>query len=50
MLSAAIRENIRLNVRRLEAAEPILAGPVRDGKVKVVGAHYELSTGQVTLL
>lgn len=50
ILPAAIVENVRRNVRRLEMAEPILASLVGDRKIKVVGAHYELTNGQITLV
>lgn len=50
VLAAAVAENIRRGVRRLETAKPILADFVRSGKVKVVGAHYELANGKITLL
>lgn len=46
-LEAAIAENVRLNVKRLAEATPILAPMVSEGKVKVVGAVYDLKTGVV---
>lgn len=50
VLAAAITENVRRGVRRLETAKPILADYVKAGKVKVVGAEYELATGKITVL
>lgn len=50
VLAAAIAANVNRGVRRLETAKPILADFVKNGKVKVVGAHYELSSGRITLL
>lgn len=50
ILAAAVEENVRLGVHRLETAKPILSDMVEAGKLKVVGAHYELSTGQITLV
>lgn len=43
---------IHLNVKRVvqglrEASDPIIGDPVRQGKVRVVGAYYDLSTGSV---
>ena len=43
---------IHLNVRRVvqglrEASDPIIGTPVREGRVKVVGAYYDLATGAV---
>lgn len=44
----AIRANVSRQVERLRtAAEPILLDPQRAGRVKVVGAYYELNTGRV---
>lgn len=49
-LEEAIAENVRYNVRRLQQATPIVAEFVASGKVKVVGAVYDIATGTVTLL
>jgi carbonic anhydrase len=44
----AIRANVSRQVERLRAAaEPILLDPQRQGRVKVVGAYYDLDTGTV---
>jgi carbonic anhydrase len=44
----AIRANVSRQVERLRAAaEPILLDPQRQGRVKVVGAYYDLDTGRV---
>jgi carbonic anhydrase len=49
-LANAIRANVELGVQRLKGLEPILADPVRAGKLKVVGATYDLATGRVKML
>jgi carbonic anhydrase len=49
-LENAIRQNVRIGVERLQGLEPILARRVSEGKVKVVGGVYNLSTGAVTVL
>jgi carbonic anhydrase len=49
-LTNAIRANVELGVERLKGLEPIIAGPVRSGKLKVVGATYDLATGRVQML
>jgi carbonic anhydrase len=49
-LANAIRANVELGVERLEGLEPLLAGPVRAGKLKVVGATYDLASGRVKVL
>jgi carbonic anhydrase len=44
----AIRANVSRQVERLRAAaEPILLDPQREGRVKVIGAYYDLDTGRV---
>jgi len=49
-LENAIRKNVEIGVAALEQLQPIVAPRVKDGKVKVVGAVYDLRTGEVTLL
>jgi carbonic anhydrase len=47
-VEAAVKQNVRRVVRRLrEASDPLLIEPQRAGRLKVVGAYYELSTGAV---
>jgi carbonic anhydrase len=46
----AIKENIQLTVARLKSSKPILAEYVKTGRLKVVGARYDLATGTVELL
>lgn len=50
LLDAAITANVALNVNRLKTAKPILSKMVADGKVKVVGAVYDLASGKVNLV
>ncbi|WFE67248.1 carbonic anhydrase [Micromonospora sp. WMMD714] len=45
----AVRRHVCRTVRALRADE-LLAGPVAAGKLDVVGALYDLDTGEVTLL
>ncbi len=49
-LANAIAANVALGVDRLKHLEPILAGPVSAGTLKVVGATYDLASGRVKLL
>lgn len=49
-LDNAIVANVRLNVKRLIEAKPILAEAVAAGKVKVVGAVYDIGTGKVSMV
>lgn len=48
-LENAIIQNVKNGVTRLEGLQPILAPRVKEGKVKVVGAVYDLKSGTVTL-
>jgi carbonic anhydrase len=49
-LSGAIHKNVQIGVEKLKGLEPILATPVKEGKLKVVGGVYDLRTGKVTLV
>lgn len=47
LLDASVQENVRRVVRRLRTSEALLLEPVRTGKLKVVGARYDLDDGKV---
>jgi carbonic anhydrase len=48
LMDAAIRANVSRTVKFLrEASEPIMLDAVKSGRVKVVGAHYDLDSGKV---
>ena len=49
-LDNAIRQNVLDNVAKLKSAAPILNAAVEQGKLKVVGGIYRLSTGSVELI
>jgi carbonic anhydrase len=49
-VEAAIRANARIQARLLNDASPVIAGAVKQGRLKVVAAYYDLATGKVTLL
>ena len=49
-LENAIKANVEIGVERLKDLKPILAGPVKEGKVKVVGGVYDLRSGEVTII
>src|SRR5260363_15218 len=50
LVERAIVENVRLNAQRLKTAEPVFKRFVQQGKVKVVGAVYDIGTGKVNLM
>ncbi len=48
LLDHAIHTNVRHVVKTLrESNDPLLAAPMREGRVMVVGAYYDLDTGAV---
>jgi carbonic anhydrase len=47
LVAAAVRENVRSIVERLKGSEPEIVDRVRDGRLKIVGAYYDLVTGDV---
>lgn len=49
LLDNAIRENVRLGMRRL-AAEPDIAPFVQDGRIAIAGGVYRLASGVVELV
>lgn len=49
-LENAVRKNVEIGVERLKELQPILAPRVKDSKLKIVGAVYDLRTGVVTLV
>lgn len=46
----AIIQNVLRNVEILRQSEPVLAGLIRAGRLKVAGGVYHLENGQVSLL
>jgi carbonic anhydrase len=48
LVENSIRENVRRVVRQLRTGtDPLLLDPQRTGRLKVVGAYYDLDTGSV---
>jgi carbonic anhydrase len=50
IVDRAIRENVVWNVANLRRAEPILAGLVKEGRLRVAGGIYDLATGKVDIV
>ena len=48
LLANACAENVRLQVARLKQASPIISKSYEDKKIDIVGALYNLPTGEVT--
>jgi carbonic anhydrase len=49
-LEAAARANARIQATLLRESSTVVAGLVKEGKLKVVAAYYEIGSGSVTLL
>jgi carbonic anhydrase len=49
-LEAVARQNARMQASLLRTASPVIGGLVRENKLVVVPAVYDISTGRVTLL
>lgn len=47
---AAVRMNVMRQVQLLRTSSPVLAGLVKEGKLAIQGAVYDLGTGRVTML
>jgi carbonic anhydrase len=50
LLDRATRANIRRSVNTLRTAYPLLTDLVTSGKLKVVGAEYQLNSGKVDIV
>lgn len=49
-LEKAVKENAKIQARLIAKSSPLLAGLVKEGKLKIVAAYYDLATGRVRLL
>lgn len=47
LANRAVATNVQYNVSRISTAQPIIAEAVQAGRVRVVGAIYDLATGNV---
>ncbi len=50
LLENSIVSNVKLGVEKLEGSVPVLADKVRKGELKIVGANYDLHTGEVKIV
>ena len=50
LLDNAIKANVAQGVDRLKGLAPLISEGVQAGKVKIVGAVYDLQSGKVTVL
>ena len=49
-LDAAIDANAKIQAALVKESSPVLAGMIKEGKLMVVAARYDLASGKVTLL
>ena len=49
-LDAAIKANAKMQANLLATASPVLAGLIKERKLKVAAGYYDLGTGKVTML
>lgn len=50
MLEETAKKNVKLQMESIIKHSDVIAGLVKDGKVKIVGAYYELNTGKVEFI
>lgn len=49
-LNDVVKMNVQETIRNIRERSPIMAGLEKEGKIKIVGAYYDLHTGEVVLL
>jgi carbonic anhydrase len=49
-LDAAIDANARMQATLLSEASPVIAAAIKEGKLMVVAARYDIMSGNVSLL
>jgi len=50
MVDESSRNNVKLTIERILKHSEVIAALVKEGKVKIVGAYYDLNTGKVEFL
>jgi carbonic anhydrase len=50
LLENSILSNVKMGVNKLNGSAPVIADMVKEGKVKIVGANYDLKTGEVKIV
>ena len=50
LLDTAVIANVGNVTAQLKMSEPVLGQMVKDGKIRVVGARYDLETCEVTVV
>ena len=50
MLNETSKNNVKLTIADILKSSPVISDMVKENKVKIVGAYYDITTGQVTFL
>lgn len=50
LMGAAVRANVRASVQQLKAGSQVLESLINDGQLAIVGAEYDMETGEVNFL
>jgi carbonic anhydrase len=50
MLDETSRKNVKLTIENILKHSEVISGLVKEGKVKIVGAYYDLNTGKVEFM
>jgi carbonic anhydrase len=50
LVENAVKINVAMEVKQLQSLEPVLTKAIKNGSAKIVGAVYNLTTGQVEFL
>ena len=50
MLNETSKNNVKMTIADILKSSPVISDMVKENKVKIVGAYYDISTGQVSFL
>ena len=50
MLNETSKNNVKMTIADILKSSPVISDIVKENKVKIVGAYYDITSGQVTFL
>ena len=50
MMNETSKNNVKMTISDILKSSPVISDMVKENKVKIVGAYYDITTGQVTFL
>jgi carbonic anhydrase len=50
LIDNSIKANVELAVERITSSKPVLSELVKDGKIRIVGAYYDIESGIVEII